>query len=127
MPNGKTNPIPQLTDVQIALLLGGLLGVDANGENVIRIMPDHSVEEDYNEPELLDRFALIEQLQPDESEQEDAYKCCWDVVMSLYGEESVKLEMEDEGSMTRSWVVRSGVVRLLLHYDFLYVGIGEIN
>jgi len=126
--NGKSNPSPQLSEEQVALLREELLGeVDGDGVRVISGMPHVSTEESYSDPDLVTKFALLEKLQPDKEnyEQEDAYKCCWDVVMSLYGEESVKLEQE--GVETRSWVVRSGVVRLLLHYDFLYVGVGEIN
>ena len=34
------------------------------------------------------------------------------------------MEMEEA---SRGWIVRSAVVRLLVHYDFLYVGVGEVK
>eukprot|EP00555_Chaetoceros_dichaeta_P015004 CAMPEP_0198258396 /NCGR_PEP_ID=MMETSP1447-20131203/7845_1 /TAXON_ID=420782 /ORGANISM="Chaetoceros dichaeta, Strain CCMP1751" /LENGTH=255 /DNA_ID=CAMNT_0043945513 /DNA_START=17 /DNA_END=781 /DNA_ORIENTATION=+ len=114
LPNGKSNPSPQLSAEQIVLVRDELLGVvDGDGRRVIVGMPVVSEEEAYLEVGLVETWKLLERLQPDKDnyEQEDAYKCCWDVVSSLYGEESVKLEQE--GGETRSWVVRSGVVRLL--------------
>ena len=43
--------------------------------------------------------------------------------MSLYEEKNVKLEQQVE---TRSWAVR-GVVQLLLHYGFLYMGTSKVS
>ena len=41
--------------------------------------------------------------------------------MELYGREATKHSVQ---SGDRGWIVRSGVVRLLLHYDFLTDGLG---
>jgi hypothetical protein len=44
--------------------------------------------------------------------------------MELYGREATRMA---EQSGDRSWKVRSGIVRLLIHYDFLNDGLDFIS
>jgi hypothetical protein len=77
----------------------------------------------------------IEQLLPDPIEDEEAYKSSWDVVIDLYGRESVRvneegLQHEIEGASgdglsaeNLQWRTLSAVGRVLIHYDFLTKGV----
>ena len=78
----------------------------------------------------------IEQLLPDPMEDEESYKSAWDVVIDLYGRESVrvkeeKLQRENEsgtGGGTRclenlEWRTLCAIGRVLIHYDFLTKGV----
>ena len=82
-------------------------------------------------------LAQIEQLLPDPIEDEESYKSAWDVVIDLYGRESVrvkeeKLQREKEsgggggGTMSLEnleWRTLCAVGRVLIHYDFLTKGV----
>lgn len=80
----------------------------------------------------------IEQLLPDPIEDEEAYKSSWDVVIDLYGRESVRvneegLQREKESGSSSSdsrlsleglqWRTLCAVGRVLIHYDFLTKGV----
>lgn len=77
----------------------------------------------------------IEQLLPDPMEDEESFKSAWDVVIDLYGRESVRVkeeklqrEKESGGSGTKSlenleWRTLCAVGRVLIHYDFLTKGV----
>lgn len=64
--------------------------------------------------------SLLEGLLPDPEEEEDAFKGLWDTVIELHGREGVKI---NEGNPTEEWKVCCLVARVLLHYDFLILGI----
>jgi len=77
----------------------------------------------------------IEQLLPDPMEDEESYKSAWDVVIDLYGRESVRVkeeklqrEKESGGRGTTylenlEWRTLCAVGRVLIHYDFLTKGV----
>ena len=89
----------------------------------------------------------IEKLLPDPDEDEDAYKSTWDVIIDLYGRESVRVKEEalqrekleqcvdvsdNDGSGSNSkrycadslqWRTLCTVGRVLIHYDFLTEGV----
>ena len=92
----------------------------------------------------------IEQLIPTIEEDEDAYKSAWDVVIDIYGRESVRVNeealqreresgrypsSENVGSGSRleccadslQWRTLCAVGRVLLHFDFLTKGILNEN
>lgn len=80
-------------------------------------------------------LSQIEQLLPDPIEDEEAYKSSWDVVIDLYGRESVRvneegLQREIEGATgdglsaeNLQWRTLCAVGRVLIHYDFLTKGV----
>ena len=89
----------------------------------------------------------IEKLLPDPDEDEDAYKSTWDVIIDLYGRESVMMKEEalqrekleqcvdvsdNDGGGSKSkrycadslqWRTLCTVGRVLIHYDFLTKGV----
>ena len=91
----------------------------------------------------------IEQLLPNIEEDEDAYKSAWDVVIDLYGRESIRVNEEalqreresgrfpssenvDSGSLeccadSLQWRTLCAVGRVLIHFDFLTKGILNEN
>jgi len=91
----------------------------------------------------------IEQLLPDIEDDEDAYKSAWDVVIDLYGRESVRVNEEalqreresgrypnsdnvGSGSLeccadSLQWRTLCAVGRVLIHFDFLTKGILNEN
>jgi hypothetical protein len=59
---------------------------------------------------------------PDPDEDEDASKSLWNTVMELHGREMVKV---NEASATPEWKALCSTARVLLHFDFLMLGIVE--
>lgn len=109
--------------------------VSFEGEN------SNKVEVDPNALSILEK---IEQLLPDPVEDEEAFKSAWDVVIDLYGRESVRvreeaLQREKEGGMVDAdgnngssleccpenlqWRTLCAVGRVLIHFDFLTKGV----
>jgi hypothetical protein len=58
---------------------------------------------------------------PTPDDDEDAVKSLWDTVMELYGREAVKYQ--ETKSSTLEWKITNTVSRLLIHFDFLTLGI----
>lgn len=98
------------------------------------------------DPVAMSILERIEQLLPDPIEDEESYKSAWDVVIDLYGRESVRvreetLQREKEGGITvvaggssgssglkcnadnLQWRALCAVGRVLIHYDFLTKGV----
>jgi len=117
-------------------------------ESVIDIVSDG--EDDNNlvevDPNALAILGQMEQLLPDPVEDEEAFKSAWDVVIDLYGRESVRvreeaLQREKEGGVdvldgdnkdggsvkccpeNLQWRTLCAVGRVLIHYDFLTKGV----
>lgn len=121
--------IPILTDEQ-RRVLGTLMCLEAYsdeslseiGDNpgqigVIRAIPhDVSATDGVACTAFMETMDNLDLLQPDQTEDEDAFRSCWDLVMEMYGKESTRIA-EQGGAF--SWRARSGVVRLLLHFNFL--------
>lgn len=113
--DGKTNPSPTLTPEQRDLL-DSILFQNKDGLGVIEVFADGGKN---GNDEVL---KVLECFQPDEIEEEEAFKSAWDVVVVLYGVEATK---QAQRSNDPSFYVRSTVVRLLLHFDFLVSGISN--
>lgn len=129
-PNGDTNPSPTLSVKQRELLVNELFQYRKDHEEkrsigFIKAIPTDDFgndSNDYENEDIVKVYNLLEDLHPDREEDEDAFKGCWDLIMELYGKESTKIS---EQSGDKCWKVRSSVVRLLIHYDFLVDGLGE--
>lgn len=65
-------------------------------------------------------FSQLENLLPDPLVDEDAHKGLWDTIIEIHGRESVKI---NERISSREWKVQCLVARLLIHFDFLSLGI----
>jgi hypothetical protein len=63
----------------------------------------------------------LEQLLPTIDEDEDAVKSLWDIVMEIHGREAVKIRETQENTL--EWKLLNTVARLLIHHDFLTLGI----
>ncbi len=99
---------------------------------------DQEGEQSQTEEVQLDQLAVsiltqIEQLLPDPMEDEESFKSAWDVVIDLYGRESVRVKEErlqrerESGGTTclenLEWRTLCAVGRVLIHYDFLTKGV----
>lgn len=131
LPNGDTNPSPTLNNEQRDLLVNKLFEYHKDDDEVeegktigfIKAIPTDDSGKDsmeYENEETIEVYQLLENLHPNREEDEDAFKGCWDLVMELYGKESTKIS---EQSGDKCWKMRSSVVRLLIHYDFLVDGL----
>jgi hypothetical protein len=63
----------------------------------------------------------LEALLPTSDQDEDAVKSLWDTVMEIHGREAVKYQQTQDNTL--EWRLRNTVARLLLHHDFLILGI----
>ena len=79
-------------------------------------------EEDRRKLAILER---LEQFLPNPSEDEEAHKSLWDLVIELHGRESVKSNEMSSKHPTEylDWKLRNVVARILIHHDFLSLGI----
>jgi hypothetical protein len=120
LPNGDTNPSPILNEEQRNLLVNKLFRESEDGaKGWIDAIPTDDDGQDsmqYDSKEIIEINYLLEKFQPDPQEEEDAFKSCWDLVMEMYGKEATRMAVQ---SGDNSWKVRSGIVRLLIHFDFL--------
>lgn len=64
----------------------------------------------------------IESVLPDPVENEEDYKSLWDTIIELHGRESVKFH-QSQDPVSLDWKVANTVTRVLLHFDFLTLGI----
>jgi len=129
LPSGDRNPSPTLNEDQRNLLMNTLFRYEEDDKtsgwiDAIPIDETGNDSMDYDRDDIVEVNALLEKFQPDREEDEDAFKSCWDLVMELYGREATRMA---EQSGDRSWKVRSGIVRLLIHYDFLNDGLDFIS
>ena len=131
LPSGDTNPSPTLNAEQRELLVNELFQYQQDKKyeeetiGLINAIPTDELGNDsmmYDRRETVEVYNYLEKLHPDQQEDEDAFKGCWDLIMELYGKEATKMS---EQSGDKSWKMRSSVVRLLIHYDFLLDGIDE--
>lgn len=113
--DGNTNPSPILTPKQRDLLDNALFQYK-DGLGIIEVFVDGDMKAN---DEVL---KALEYFQPDEIEEEEAFKSAWDIVVVMYGVEATK---QAQLSKDPSFYVRSTVVRLLLHFDFLVSGISN--
>jgi len=107
-----------LTEEQVDVLVGELFQIEDN-IGFIPVMP--LIVGEYNASHK-NTLELLEKLQPDPIENEDDFRSCWDILMAIYGIEATKIAQKTDDV---EFKFRSGVVRLLLHYDFLTEGVGE--
>lgn len=86
------------------------------------------------DPSSLSMLMGIESMLPDPDEDEEAHVSAWDVVIELYGRESVRVKEEklqrerEEGGTTcdaenLQWRTLAAAARVLIHYDFLTKGV----
>jgi hypothetical protein len=107
-------------DYELEVLMGTLIDSDdasADGETEIH-------------PQALSLVNQIEQLLPDPTEDEDAHKSLWDLIIELYGREAVRVREEaiqrhgvNRSKENMSWKTLCCIGRVLIHYDFLTKGI----
>mmetsp|Transcript_18626 Transcript_18626/g.32013 ORF Transcript_18626/g.32013 Transcript_18626/m.32013 type:complete len:145 (-) Transcript_18626:350-784(-) len=109
--------------------------IDVDGEGD-REGDDGVVAVDSNALSILQQ---LESILPDPIEDEEAYKSAWDVVIDLYGRESVRVreealqrERESSGSGNSDgvchaenlqWRTLCAIGRVLIHFDFLTKGV----
>jgi hypothetical protein len=84
-----------------------------------------ALREDYDDVHVIEptteTLRRLEELLPTQDDDEDAVKSLWDTVMELYGREAVKYQ--ETKSSTLEWKITNTVSRLLIHFDFLTLGI----
>lgn len=92
-------------------------------EKLLEPNQEGAVDEDMDNIQCTTEFLQqLERLLPDPIEDVDANKGLWDTVIEIHGRESVKI---NERNSTRRWRVRCAIARVLLHYDFLTLGLVE--
>ena len=64
---------------------------------------------------------ILEELLPTPDEDEDAVKSLWDTVMELHGRGAVQYQQTQDNTL--EWKLNNTVARLLIHFDFLTLGI----
>jgi hypothetical protein len=67
----------------------------------------------------------LESLLPTSDQDEDAVKSLWDTVIEIHGREAVKYQETQDNTL--EWKLRNTVARLLLHHDFLTLGVVRIS
>jgi hypothetical protein len=102
-------------------------------ENIKQLLSDYSTEgkipivgssidDDGNNTTTVLLFERLEKLLPDPIENEDDFKSAWDTLLEIHGRESVKIN-ENQIPKSMEWKIATVVTRLLIHFDFLQIGI----
>jgi hypothetical protein len=102
-------------------------------ENIKQLLSDYSTEgkipivgssidDDGNNTTTVLLFERLEKLIPDPIENEDDFKSAWDTLLEIHGRESVKIN-ENQIPKSMEWKIATVVTRLLIHFDFLQIGI----
>mmetsp|Transcript_28507 Transcript_28507/g.77179 ORF Transcript_28507/g.77179 Transcript_28507/m.77179 type:complete len:265 (-) Transcript_28507:41-835(-) len=98
---------------------------DYSTEGRVKAVVTMSINDDgYEEEEQL-ALAILKQIEgvlPDPIEDEDDHKSLWDTVIEIHGREAVKIN-ETRNPVSMDWKIASTVTRVLLHFDFLTLGI----
>ncbi|VEU41062.1 unnamed protein product [Pseudo-nitzschia multistriata] len=90
--------------------------------NAVATMGNHEEGLEEEEKKALEILEQLEGLLPDPVENEDDNKSLWDTVIELHGRQSVKIN-ESQNPVSMDWKTASTVSRVLLHFDFLTLGI----
>lgn len=80
---------------------------------------------DTYEKDLERALEILEQIEgvlPDPVDDEDDFKSLWDSIIELHGREAVKIN-ETQNPVSVDWKIANTVTRVLLHFDFLTLGI----
>ncbi|KAL7472757.1 hypothetical protein ACHAXS_013132 [Conticribra weissflogii] len=122
-------------------ILHKLIGppIDYESEPIDDVDPDafEGGEMDAIDPKALSILEQIEQLLPDPAVDEESHKGAWDLVIDLFGRESVRIREEKlrrngngvaaDGKITckesLEWRTTCSVTRVLIYYDFLTKGV----
>lgn len=85
--------------------------------NALRAKMSHAIS---GSLETLNTVDMLDTLLPDMAEDEDAFKSLWDTVTEIHGREMTKM---DEAEGTPEWKLACIQARVLIHFDFLSLGI----
>jgi len=142
------HPSSDVVNIILYRVLDGVLKYEGPSENVVELTSEvkQNIEEiltsfsvdgrvkavltmsnnddDYDEAEksTLKILEKLETILPDPVENEDDYKSLWDTIIELHGRETVKFN-ESQNPVSLDWRIANTVTRVLLHYDFLTLGI----
>jgi hypothetical protein len=120
-PNGDTGDVTQLPK-EFKERIERILSESLPSKRIVVVVDDFEKEENTESSKttaiMLQR---IEELLPTMDDDEDAVKSMWDTVLAIHGSESVKYN--ETKNPTLEWKVISTVARLLIHYDFLTLGV----
>ena len=142
------HPSSDVVNIILYRVLEGVLKYEGPSENVVELTSEvkQNIEEiltsfsvdgrvkavltmsnnddDYDEAEksTLKILEKLETILPDPVENEDDYKSLWDTIIELHGRETVKFN-ESQNPVSLDWRIANTVTRVLLHYDFLTLGI----
>ena len=123
--HAKSPPVPSVSSASISPFSGGraqlTLSDQCANETLAIFEPE---DDDYDEAEksTLKILEKLETILPDPVENEDDYKSLWDTIIELHGRETVKFN-ESQNPVSLDWRIANTVTRVLLHYDFLTLGI----
>lgn len=100
---------------------------DFSNDGRVKAVPTMSNKDDGDAYEkdlehALDILEQIERVLPDPVEDEDDFKSLWDSIIELHGREAVKIN-ETQNPVSVDWKIANTVARVLLHFDFLTLGI----
>mmetsp|Transcript_10711 Transcript_10711/g.25772 ORF Transcript_10711/g.25772 Transcript_10711/m.25772 type:complete len:254 (-) Transcript_10711:46-807(-) len=146
-------PSPEIVNIVLYRVLDGALkyprpseGSDGNDfveikaevkQKIEEILTEHSIDGqvkavatmsnfdgDYEvaKKNMLEILEQLEKILPDQIEEEEDYKSLWDTIIELHGREAVKFN-ESQNPISLDWKIANIVTRVLLHYDFLTLGI----
>jgi len=142
------HPSSDVVNIILYRVLDGVLKYEGPSENIVELTSEvkQNIEEiltsfsvdgrvkavltmsnnddDYDEAEksTLKILEKLETILPDPVENEDDYKSLWDTIIELHGRETVKFN-ESQNPVSLDWRIANTVTRVLLHYDFLTLGI----
>ncbi|KAG7370484.1 hypothetical protein IV203_019054 [Nitzschia inconspicua] len=86
---------------------------------VVALLDDYTDESSQDATQTM--LQQLEQVLPTMDDDPDAFRSLWDTVLEIHGREAVKYQETQENTL--QWKMQQTVARVLLHYDFLTLGI----
>lgn len=119
--NHSSTPLVSLKQEQKSNLMDELFRCNENGDGVV-IALAHDLDSGIVTVGSDKVWSALETILPNPEDDEDAFKCGWDLVVEMYGREATKFSQKSGGPL---WKAYADIVRLLIHLDFLSDGILE--
>ncbi|KAG7344615.1 hypothetical protein IV203_022623 [Nitzschia inconspicua] len=86
---------------------------------VVALLDDYTDESSQDATQRV--LQQLEQVLPTMDDDPDAFRSLWDTVLEIHGREAVKYQETQDNTL--QWKMQQTVARVLLHYDFLTLGI----
>ena len=115
--NHSSSPLKVLNEEEKLEIIDRLFRYNENGEGIVLALIHNDNMVIMGSDKVWD---TLKGLLPTMEEDEESFKCGWDLIVELYGREATKISQKSGNPL---WNAYADIVRLLIYLDFLSDGI----